>query len=161
MTHRGSLLAAFVGASLLSPPAFAIEVQRTVEVAAAPDEVWAAIGDFCAIADWHPVIATCQIEEQAGVTFRILTTEDQATLREQLLSMDDDARFYAYSILESPLPVSGYRSTLSVAEAEAAERATVVWRSEFVPEGMSEQEAAGIIAGIYDAGLQSLKEAFE
>lgn len=88
-------------------------------------------------------------------------TEDQGILREQLLQMDDGAHSYTYSILESPLPVSGYVSTLGVLEGDALDMATVVWASQFAAEGMSEQEASAVIAGIYEAGLQSLKAGFE
>jgi hypothetical protein len=162
MAHRCLPLAAILAGAILSQKALAIELERKVEVAAPPDEVWQVIGDFCAIADWHPVIASCQIEAQGGgEILRILMTEDQGILREQLLQMDEGARSYTYSILESPLPVSGYVSTLGVLDGDAPDMATVVWASQFAAEGMSEQEASAVIAGIYEAGLQSLKAGFE
>jgi hypothetical protein len=135
MAHRCLLVAAAVGTAIFSQQALAIELQREVEVAASPDEVWRVIGDFCAIADWHPVIASCQIEEQGdGKIQRILMTEDQGILREQLLQIDEAGYSYTYSILESPLPVSGYVSTLGVLEGGAPDTAIVVWSSHLRPQ---------------------------
>ena len=49
-----------------------------------PEEVWQAISDFCAIADWHPVIGQCAPSEQDGVDMRTLTTVDWLTRRHGL-----------------------------------------------------------------------------
>ena len=43
----------FVAALLAAAPVGAVEVQRSVEVAAPPEEVWAAIGEICAIVAWR------------------------------------------------------------------------------------------------------------
>ena len=146
--------------TLASSAAGAVEVQRSIEVAAGPDEVWALVGDVCSIAAWHPVIASCVPEEDDQTLYRILQTEDGSTLREQIMAIDDEARFYRYSILESPLPVRGYVSTLSVAPGADQDHAVIVWRSDFTSEGMTDEEAGGIIAGIYDAGLEALAARF-
>lgn len=148
-------------AALAAGEAAAIEVQRQVDITAAPAEVWARIGDFCAIADWHPVIAACVPEERAGTTYRVLQTEDGGILRERLMEKNDGAHFYTYSILESPLPVQGYVATLSVGPGASADQAVVVWQSDFTAANVADEEAAGVIAGIYDVGLQALKEQME
>lgn len=155
----GAALAVAV-AMAVAGPAAAIELQRSADVQASPEEVWGVVGDFCAIADWHPVIQTCVIEQEGETIYRILETGDGGLLREQLIERDDQRLFYTYSILESPLPVHGYRSTISVVQGPDEDSATVVWRADFTPQGMGESEAAGIMAGIYDAGLQSLQDRF-
>ena len=65
---------------------------------------------------------------------------------------------YRYAIEQSPLPVADYRSTLSVAEAGG--KARVTWSSSFRPRGASEQEAARVVTGVYDAGLEALRKRF-
>lgn len=40
--------------SLPAGAAEATQVQRTIEVAAPPMAVWAEVGGFCSIQDWHP-----------------------------------------------------------------------------------------------------------
>ena len=42
-------------------PAFAIESNVSASSAAAPAAVWAKIGDFCGIGNWHPAIAKCTL----------------------------------------------------------------------------------------------------
>lgn len=156
ITTGGALLAA----SLWVAPAAATEVQRSVEVQASPQEVWALVGEVCSIADWHPVIASCIEEEDDRTLYRILQTEDGAQIREQVMAIDDDARFFRYSILESPLPVRGYIGTLSVGPGADEGTAVVIWQSDFSSVGVGDEEAAAIIRGIYDAGLTALQERF-
>ncbi|MDX1540378.1 MAG: SRPBCC family protein [Geminicoccaceae bacterium] len=158
MRVRG--IAAGLAIIVAAAPSAAVEVRRSVEVAAPPAEVWELIGDVCSIADWHPVIASCIREEDDRALYRILQTEDGSTLHEQIMQVDDDARFYKYSILEGPLPVRGYVSTLSVGPGADDDGSLVIWQSDFSSLGMTDEEAAGIIAGIYDAGLEALADRF-
>ena len=41
-------------AAAAATPALALTVTRSAEIAAPPAKVWAAIGEFCGIGDWHP-----------------------------------------------------------------------------------------------------------
>ena len=66
-----------------------------------------------------------------------------------------DAISYGYEILESPLPMTGYKATISV--ADAGDKAVVVWSSTF--EGTADG-ASDIVAGIYTAGLDALAAKF-
>jgi hypothetical protein len=40
--------------------ACAIEVSKKINAPAVLPKVWAIAGDFCAIKDWHPLVADCQ-----------------------------------------------------------------------------------------------------
>jgi hypothetical protein len=143
------------GLITLGGPAMAAEVTRSIEIDAAPGRVWQTMGAFCSIADWHPVIAKCEEERIGGEPHRRLTTLDGGVLIEKLLSHDVDGMSYSYAIIESPLPVSNYESTIRVSEQGG--KAVVTWRSTFEPKGTSEAEAVTVITGIYDAGLEKLK----
>ena len=136
--------------------ATAAEVTREVEIDASPSKVWQAISPFCSIAEWHPVIAKCDEEKVKDTERRRLTTKDGGVLVERLLSHDNKRRRYSYSIIESPLPVSNYHSTLSVADDHG--KAKVIWQGNFDPKGTSEEEATKVIAGIYEAGLIGIKD---
>ncbi len=136
--------------------AAAAEVSRDATIDASPAKVWAAIGPFCSIADWHPAIAKCEEKKAKDGTLRHLTTQDGGKFDEKLLSHDDKRMRYSYSILKSPLPVTGYSSTLSV--AETAGKSHVTWVSTFEPKGASEAEAEKVVGGIYEAGLAALKD---
>ena len=134
----------------------AAEVSRDAVIDASAAEVWQTISPFCSIAEWHPVIAKCAEEKVKDTQRRRLTTKDGGVLVERLLSHDNKRRRYSYSIIESPLPVANYHSTLSVADDHG--KAKVVWQGNFEPKGASEEEATKVIAGIYEAGLDGIKD---
>lgn len=140
----------------LSSGAWAVDADAKIETAGTVDKAWALIGDFCGIKDWHPVVANCELKEVDGAKIRTLTTTDGAVLVEKLTNWDDAAHSYSYEILESPLPVANYVSTLKVEDNGGT--AAIDWSSTFDAKGASDEEAAKIIIGIYDAGLGSLKE---
>ena len=62
---------------------------------------------------------------------------------------------YTYIITKSPLPVSNYRSTLEVKELGNG-KSEFTWRSDFFADGVSNAEAANIIAGLYEGALDVL-----
>jgi uncharacterized protein YndB with AHSA1/START domain len=138
----------------VSAAASAVEVSREAVIDAAPGRVWQVMGAFCSISEWHPAIARCEELKVDGQPHRRLTTGDGAVFLEKLNDLDNDAMSYSYDIVESPLPVQGYSSTISVADEGG--KAKVTWRSSFEPKGVSGDEAGKIIGGIYDAGLASL-----
>ncbi|MBO0902608.1 SRPBCC family protein [Jiella sonneratiae] len=156
MTFRVKTLALAAAGLVAASPAFAIEVSKSAEIAAAPDSVWKMIGTFCDIQNWHPAVKKCELKQDGGKNVRTLTLPDGATLVEEEVSRDDDKMSYTYKILEGPLPVENYESTISV--SGSGDSATVDWSGHFDAKGASDDKASEVIGGIYDAGLASLKE---
>ena len=150
------ILAAIAMIACGSTAAQAAEVKAADDFTAAPDKVWAAIGDFCGIGSWHPVVAKCELS--ADKKTRTLTTQDGAVLIETQESWDDAAMTYTYRIQESPLPVANYISTIRVVPAGAGSR--VEWSSTFDAKGATDAEAEKVISGIYLAGFGGLKSKF-
>lgn len=149
-------LAAIIIAPALVTSALAAEARKRQESKAVTVEaVWAAIGDFCNIKTWHPAIADCAMSEMDGKQIRTLTTGDGAKFVEALVSYDDAAMSYTYTILESPLPVENYESTLSV-KADDDGGAAVLWTSTFDAKGVTDEEAKAIVEGIYAAGIEAV-----
>jgi hypothetical protein len=133
-----------------------------VSVAASPDRVWSLIRDFQAIRDWHPAIGRCELTQDGADTIRVITTKDGAVLREKLLEHDDSKRRYSYAIVESPLPVADYRSTIEVRPSRKdGGRSMIVWQGRFNATGPDEEQAMSIVAGIYEAGLEELRARLE
>jgi hypothetical protein len=153
------------GAALLAltatGAASATDVSNAVQIKTTVDRAWAALGDFCGIKDWHPVIANCVVSEKDGAKIRTLTTKDGAVIVEKLTQWDDAGHTYGYAILESPLPVANYVSTIAVKDGAEAGTVAITWSSTFDPKGASEADASKVIGGIYDAGLSSLKARLE
>lgn len=143
-------------ASAAAAPAFAIEVTRSVEIAASPAKVWQTLGDFCGIQGWHPVVEKCSLSEKDGKHLRSLSLKGGGTILEEQLSRDDGKMDYSYAILESPLPVSDYKSTLQVTPSGAGSKLT--WSGTFKAKGADDAKAEQVISGIYDAGLKGVAD---
>jgi hypothetical protein len=153
MRHVHFALAAVLvlGAS----PAFALTVDRHIEAPGLPPAVWEFAGGFCAIKDWHPVVADCQETKEGDVTFRTLTLKDGGKIKEKLLESDDTS--YSYEIVESPLPVKNYKAKFSVEDGNHENRTMVEWTADFEANGASDDEASKKIKDIFDAGLKGIK----
>ena len=127
-------------------------VTRSGAFSAPASKVWAAIGDFHALADWHPGVEKQTAE---GDLRHLHLAGGGGVIVERLLGEETvgETRSYAYEILSGPLPVEGYRSVLSVAPADTG--SVVVWTSTFEP---SSEDAPDVIAGIYEGGLAALAQ---
>ena len=141
---------------LLANPAAALEVSQSVEVQAPPEKVWDMIGGFCSIAKWHPVVKQCTESRQDGAAMRRLTTVDGAVLVEKRVQYSDEGMSYTYTIVDSPLPVTGYTSTLAV--MGMGDGSMITWSGEFAAKGAPDDKAKDVIAGIYQAGLTALRD---
>ncbi len=144
---------AVVAASSLAGPVLATELSKQLDVAVPPDQVWAAIGEFCGIGDWHPAIQTCELSHQGKDTIRTLTLKGGGIIVEKLVKWETGKHSYTYAIVSSPLPVSDYVSTLSIKAQGQGSR--LVWKGKFKPVG-DEAKAKEVIAGIYTDGLTGI-----
>jgi hypothetical protein len=135
--------------------AHALEASVTKESVNSADKVWAAVGDFCGIAQWHPAVAKCVQSEKDGATYRTLTLKDGAQLLEKLINFDKAAMTYSYTIEEGPLPVANYKSTLSVKPKDKG--SAILWTGTFDAKGAPDADAVKTITGIYEAGATALQ----
>ncbi|MGO9675303.1 MAG: SRPBCC family protein [Methylocella sp.] len=147
---------AFAGIALAATPALALYVSRSAEIAAPPAKVWAAIGGFCGISDWHPAIEKCILSNKDGKMIRTLSLKGGGSIIEEQVSRSDDRLNYTYTILESPLPVEDYKSTISVRPAGVGSK--VIWVGEFKAKGAEEAKAQATVAGIFEAGLKGIAD---
>ena len=136
------------------------KVNMTTELPVSADAVWAVIGNFNALARWHPAVEKSEELKEGGATVRKLTLKGGGTILERLETSDDKARSYGYAIVESPLPVSAYHSWIKVRPGKDASSCSVEWSSEFEAAGAPESEAVKAIRGIYEAGFRSLQKMF-
>jgi len=136
-----------------------VQVETTLQVPASA--VWNMIGGFNELARWHPaVVKSEEVKDKGGLTTRRLTLSDGGVIVAELEEHDDRARTYSYSVVETPLPVAGYKARLHVREAADGFSCTVAWTSEFEPSGAAESEAVKVIRGLYEAGFDNLRRLF-
>ena len=60
-------LVAAVALAVSTASAQALEVKRRTEVPGEPQTIWSFAGDFCAIKDWHPLVAEAK-RQRRGTT---------------------------------------------------------------------------------------------
>lgn len=150
------IITSAVLACVVASPAFALDVKKSITVAASPAATWKAIGDFCGIADWHPAVAKCTFAMKDKATLRVLDLNGGGAIIEKQLSRSDSARKYTYAIVESPLPVDDYKSTIAV--KASGKGSVIVWSGTFVAKGAPDAKAIEVIGGIYQGGLDSLQK---
>ncbi len=143
-------LASFAACGIQS--AGAVDVRQVAEIKASPTAVWAKVGEWCAIKDWHPAIASCQPGKRG---FRTLTLKDGGKILEKMTKTGKNT--YSYDIIESPLPVKNYKATLT-AKADSLGSTDLTWTAKFdAAKGKTDAEAAAVINGIFEAGLNNIK----
>lgn len=128
-------------------------VSRTIDIANPNGEVWDVIGDFCDIDDWHPMITGCKLKAKDGAVHRLLTLENGATVLEKLIAVEPGLS-YTYKIVESPLPLKKYTSTLSITGGATA---TVTWSGNF---STDDDSLEGLFTDIYNTGLNAIGDRF-
>ncbi len=146
--------AAALGSSVAA--AQATTVSKSVDVNGTPAQVWAAIGPFCAIKDWHPAIGACTEDGKTPPTRTLVTKDGKGTFIEEQTARNDGEHSYSYAIKTSPLPLTGYGSTLKVV-AKGSDQSTITWTSSFKPNAGQDTAADTAVAGIYQSGLDAIK----
>ncbi|GJD94137.1 SRPBCC family protein [Methylobacterium iners] len=137
-------------------PGYALDVVKTLDVVAPPAKVWATVGDFCGIGTWHPAIEKCALSTKDGQSLRTLSLKGGGTIVESQVSRDEAGMAYTYTIVDGPLPVSDYTSTLSVAPSGSGAKLT--WKGGFQAKGVPDPVAVDAISGIYESGLKAIGE---
>ena len=152
-------LAAIALTALGASSVWADTLSHSVEVKGAPSAVWSAIGPFCAIKDWLPPVGTCSEDDKLPATRTLVTKDGKATFVE-VQTMRSDAEYsYSYAFKASPLPVSGYLSTLKVSPSRQG-NSLVTWTGTYTPAAGKEKDAIEALSAIYAAGMASIKMKF-
>lgn len=131
------------------------KVSMSTQLNVSADDAWKMIGGFNTLPDWHPAVEASELTE-AGQT-RTLSLVGGGEIVEKLEKSDEAARTYTYSIVNSPLPLANYTSTIVVREEDG--HCVVDWSGEFDALGGG-SEASDIVSGIYQTGLDNLKKMF-
>lgn len=121
------------------------------------EKVWELIGNFNALASWHPAVESSELSD--GGSIRTLGLVGGGEIIERLEKLQDDEYEYNYSIVDSPLPVSEYSSILKIVKNDD-DTCTVEWGGQFTPSGASAADAEAAVRGIYEAGFENLKKIF-
>src|SRR5262249_5687507 len=140
---------------LATPNAELQPVADSVELAAAPDEVWSLIGQFGG--DWHPLAARVSLTGTGIGQLRTIQTIDGREIIERLEAIDDAKRFFRYTSIAG-MPGSHYTRTLEVTPRGSGSVAD--WRAQFVANTRTDRAAKVMVSTLFKTGLESLKSRF-
>jgi len=118
-----------------------------VTLGAPPDEVWAAVGDFCGVDKFFPGIDSFRLEGDDRVIGMF-----GMEIREHLIARDDATRTITYSVVDG-VPLDSHQATI-VVEPDG-EGSKVTWSYAVTPD-----EMAPIFGDTYKAALASLQNSF-
>jgi protein-tyrosine phosphatase len=121
-------------------------IEHEIEIDAPADVTWKLVGDTGAISTWLPALTTSVMDGD----LRRGTMGDGSVAVERIVNHSDADRTYSYEIVEAPLALEGYLSTLSV--EELGERSRVRWSARFE----ADDELRDAVSGMYADGLSSL-----
>jgi uncharacterized protein YndB with AHSA1/START domain len=124
--------------------------------------VWDKVRDFNGLPRWHPRIRDSRIEngepsDRVGC-IRDFHLQNGDRIREKLLGLSDYDFFCTYSILESPMPLTGYVATLRLTPVTDGDRTFAEWTAEFdCEDAVAEDLVSGIGLNVFQAGFDALK----
>lgn len=145
---------------------------ETIEIAAAPDRVWAVASDFAGY-DWLPEVT--RVESSGGHTPEIdrrrLIMTDGGIVEETLIRWDADKKTLAFHRDRDDvkrLPAINYMSHVTV-KPTADGRSLVEWKGRFYrghpfndpPAGLDDETALKAVAALHRANLSALKARVE
>jgi hypothetical protein len=135
------------------------KVVQTVELNAPAEDVWAAVGGFFTIHEWHPDIELTEVPEDQTRTAeirRLLTFPGQPKTTEELVSLDNAERAYSYKWVAGPWGerVQQYAATIRVIRSHMDTRSIMQWSSSFV-------YSEDAVSEFYRNGFRALQKRFE
>ena len=123
-------------------------VRREIRIERSPDDVWALLRDPTTIVDWFPGIVSCTLDGSV----RTVTMTSGLSLREEIVTIDDDLRRFQYRI-DSPI-MSHHLGMIDVLEDHGG--SLVIYSTDISPDPM-----AYVFSGATGAALEAIKSRLE
>ena len=136
-------------------------MSTTGRIDASADKVWTLVSDFGGIDTYLPPVARSEGSGSGVGMERQCTFHDGAQISETLLAMDHDERSLKYDVHDpNPFPFEGYTATMQVNDL-AGGGSELVWSAEYTATGMSDQEVADMLDGLFQQGVDGLRKLTE
>jgi len=145
------------------------KVDEEITIAASPEVVWGIVGEFGAIASWHPKVKEARATggNEAGKAERDLMLANGERIVEGLDEYAAGQRMFGYRLSRenhAALPVSFYSATMEVI-AQDEGGSLVRWSGRFYradtgnfpPEHLNDAAAVAAMTDFFRSGLESLR----
>jgi hypothetical protein len=130
-------------------------IHREIEISRSPADVWDAIRDVGQIHKRlvRGFVTDCRLED--GGAARVVTFANGMTVREPIVSVDDDRCRHAWAAQSTML--THYNASVQVFPAgEDEKKCRVVWIADLLP-----HDAAAPVAAMIEQGLAAMKQTLE
>jgi hypothetical protein len=145
-----------------------LNIHESITVEATPARAFEVVSRWDALQSWCPAFVSTEIRSggTAVGSVRAIMLNNGPTFTEELLAVDQKALRYRYRIIESPLPIVDYVSTVKVLEAGG--KTHVVWSSSYkrrardkpTPE-QNDAAMLSLVGGLYKACLANARKVIE
>ena len=137
-------------------------VIRSTIMDAPIEAVWDVIRDFNGHDQWHPAVASSQVEhgqdaDRVGCVrnFRLAGGEN---LREQLLTLSDLEQTFTYCLLDTPVPLFNYVAHVRLIPVTDGDHTYWQWEGNFSTFPEQKDELARMVGDdIYQAGFDAIR----
>jgi len=165
-----ALQASIVALGLMSTAAMAespwntLNTYESIRVTAPAAKAFGVVARWDALQTWCPAFAKTEIVSggTAVGSVRAVTLKDGPTFTEELLARDTAGRSYKYKIIESPLPIVEYVSTVRV--YDMGDYSEIVWLATYKRRAQENATAESddaammnLVRGLYKACLGNAK----
>jgi hypothetical protein len=126
-------------------------IHKDIHLAADVDTVWAAVRDVGQVHErlCPGVVTDAHLDGDA----RVVTFADGFVARELIVDLDDDARRFAYAVVDGPF--THHHASMHVT-AEPGGGSRLTWITDLLPE-----EIVPVIAGLVDQGAAAMQRTFQ
>ena len=133
-------------------------ITNSIDIKAAPGEVWKVLGDLPATRDWLPGVVAVSIDGDV----RICRMADGQEIHERISEVSDQQRGYRFEHIRVALPVRRSDGVFTVAEGPDRDTATVTLRTTFEPlDPAGASQLAATMRGAFEQSLRSLRRFVE
>ena len=145
-----------------------LNTYESIAVNASPEQAFAVVSKWDALESWCPAFVKTEIVSGGNDvgSVRAITLKDGPTFTEELLALDKSGLSYKYKIIDSPLPIVEYVSTVRVVSAGG--QTSIVWLATYKRRAKdnptAEQNDAAmmnLVGGLYKACLGNAKKVAE
>ncbi len=131
-------------------------VETSITIDAPAEDVWETVRAFGNIDRYTPPVEHAESDGDGVGMTRVLTLQDGAQVTERLEALDEEKRTLSYVIVDAPLPIQDYVSTMTVRATDGG-RCEVTWACSFAPDGVSAEAVKPDLEALYTAGLEGLR----
>jgi uncharacterized protein YndB with AHSA1/START domain len=133
-------------------------ITNTIDIKAAPDDVWTVLADLPATRHWLPGVVAAEMDGDV----RVCRMADGQEVHERISDIEPERRSYRFQHLRVPLPVRRSGGSFTVTAGPDPHTATVTLSTTFEPlDPSGVDQLTAMLHGAFQQSLDSLRRFVE